>query len=165
VGFTEARIPEKDQMAGALEMIKIRVSSCMCGFCHTVTGRVKGGRIIIKIDTPCEKFQELTCLEFPLQELPENQSELTLELERQTDCSLECTRECALDCTRGCLIPNAVLNAVSIGKKLAKKKLAEAEIEETVVTESELAEAELAGSELIKIPFLGVTTYTTSEFQ
>jgi|GEM_PF-1177816 len=146
-------------------MIKISVSSGMCGFSHTVTGRVKGGRIIIKIDTPCEKFRELACLEFPLQELPENQSELTLELERQTDCSLECTRECALDCTRGCLIPNAVLNAVSIGKKLAKKKLAEVEITGSELTESELAESELADMELIKIPFLEVTTYTTSEFQ
>jgi hypothetical protein len=132
VGFRKAASPagsteggeslKTDKMAGALEMIKIRVSSCMCGFCHTVTGRVKGGRIIVKIDTPCEKFRELTCLEFPLRELPENQSELTLELERQTDCSFECTRECALDCTRGCLIPNAVLNAVSIGKNLAKKE-------------------------------------------
>jgi hypothetical protein len=147
-------------MAGALEMIKISVSSCMCGFCHTVTGRVKGGRIIIKIDTPCEKFRDLNCLEFPLQELPENQSELTLELERQTDCSLECTKECALDCTRGCLIPNAVLNAVSIGKKLA-----EAEIMEVEIPGSEFAEEEITEIELIKIPFLGVTTYTTSEFQ
>ncbi|WP_440945688.1 DUF6951 family protein [Methanosarcina sp. T3] len=156
-------------------MIKISISSCMCGFSHKITGRVKGSRIIIKIDTPCEKFRELTYLDFPLQELPENRSELTLELERQTDCSLECTRECALDCTRGCLIPNAVLNAVSIGKKLAKKKLVEAEITGSEITGSELAESELADMELaeselvdmelVKIPFLGVTTYTTSEFQ
>ncbi|AKB35370.1 hypothetical protein MSSAC_0780 [Methanosarcina siciliae C2J] len=151
-------------------MIKMRVSSCMCSFCHTVTGKVKGDRIIIKIDTPCEKFRNLTCLEFPLQELPENQSELILELERQTDCSFGCTRECALDCTRRCLIPDAVLNAVSIGKRLAKKKLAETEIMKVEITSSEFAEAEIAAEELaeielIKIPFLGVTTYTTSEFQ
>lgn len=180
MGFRKAASPagsteggeslKTDKMAGALEMIKIRVSSCMCGFCHTVTGRVKGGRIIVKIDTPCEKFRELTCLEFPLRELPENQSELTLELERQTDCSFECTRECALDCTRGCLIPNAVLNALSIGKNLAKKKLAETEIVEVEIAGSELAGSELAEAEftemeLVKIPFLELATYTTSEFQ
>ena len=43
----------------------------MCGFSHTIMGRVEGDRIIIKIETPCEKFKELNCLEFPLQELPD----------------------------------------------------------------------------------------------
>lgn len=126
-------------------MTKISVSSCMCGFSHTIMGRVKGDKILIKIETPCEKFRELTCLEFPLQGPPENQSNLTLEMERQTDCSLECTRECAMDCTRGCLIPHAVFNICSI--------------------EKELAESELAETELVKIPFLEVTTRTASEFQ
>ena len=34
----------------------------MCGFSHTIMGRVEGDRIIIRIETPCEKFRELTCL-------------------------------------------------------------------------------------------------------
>jgi hypothetical protein len=108
-------------------MTKISVSSFMCDFSHKIMGRVEGDRIIIKIETPCEKFRELTCLEFPLQELPENQSEITLELERQTGCSLECTRECALDCTRGCMIPNAVFNICSIEKELAEMPILESE--------------------------------------
>jgi len=108
-------------------MTKISVSSCMCGFSHTIMGRVEGDKIIIKIETPCEKFRELTCLEFPIEEMPENHSNLALEMERQTDCSLECTRECALDCTRGCLIPHAVFNVCSIEKELAEMPILESE--------------------------------------
>ncbi|MDD3246989.1 MAG: hypothetical protein PHF18_09100 [Methanosarcina sp.] len=108
-------------------MTKISVSSCMCGFSHTIMGRVEGDKIIIKIETPCEKFRELTCLEFPLEEMLENQSTLALEMERQTDCSLECTRECAMDCTRGCLIPHAVLNVCSMERELAEMPILESE--------------------------------------
>lgn len=97
-------------------MTKIRVSSCICGLSHNVMGKVEGDRIIIKIDTPCEKFRKLSCLEFPLQKLPENQSNLTQEMERQTNCSFECTRECALDFTRECLIPSAIFDVCSIEK-------------------------------------------------
>lgn len=121
-------------------MTKIKVSSCICGFIHTIMGRGEGDKIIIKIETPCEKFRELSCLEFPLQGLPENQNDLTLELERQTDCSLECTRECALDCTGQCLIPSAVFDVCIIEKELAEARL-------------------------VKTPFLEVTEYTASEFQ
>ncbi|KKG13671.1 hypothetical protein EO98_05555 [Methanosarcina sp. 2.H.T.1A.6] len=117
-------------------MIKINVSSCMCGFSHTIMGRVKGDRIIIKIDTPCEKFKELTYLEFPLQGLPDNQSNLTMEMERQTDCSLECTKECALDCTRGCLIPHAVFNICRIERKLPETPI----LESTEYTVSECSD-------------------------
>lgn len=105
-------------------MTKINVSSHICCSNHTVMGRIEGDRIIIQIETPCEKFRGLTCLEFPLRKLPDNQSSLTLEMERQMDCSLECTRECALDCTRECLIPPAVLDVCSIEKELAETKLA-----------------------------------------
>lgn len=104
-------------------MTKINVSSCICDLNHTVMGRVEGNRIIIKIDTPCEKFRELNCLEFSLEELPDSQSDLTLEMEKQINRSFECTRECALDCTRKCLIPPTVFNVCSIENELTKKEL------------------------------------------
>ncbi|HOW16044.1 MAG: hypothetical protein QUS12_11995 [Methanosarcina sp.] len=121
-------------------MTKISVSSRICGLIHTVTGRIEGDRIIIEIDTPCEKFREFTCLEFPLQELPGNQESVTLEMERQINCSFECTRECALDCTRKCLIPGAVFDVCNVEKELTEEKLA-------------------------NTPFIEVTEYTFSEFQ
>ncbi|RXA16485.1 hypothetical protein EQO05_14015 [Methanosarcina sp. MSH10X1] len=106
-------------------MTKISVSSRICGLSHTVTGRTEGDRIFIEIDSPCEKFREFTFLEFPLQELPDNQNNITLEMERQINCSFECTKECALDCTRKCLIPDAVFNVCSIENELSKKEHAE----------------------------------------
>lgn len=121
-------------------MRKISVSSRICGLIHTVMGRIEGDRIIIKIDTPCEKFREFTCLEFSLQELPDNLENVTLEMERQINCSFECTRECALDFTRKCLIPGAVLNVCSVEKELEEEKL-------------------------VNTPFHEVTEYTVSEFQ
>ena len=121
-------------------MTKISVSSNFCGLIHTVMGRIEGDRIIIEIDTPCEKFREFTCLEFPIRELPDNQKNITLEMEKQINCSFECTRECALDCTRKCLIPPAVFNVCSTEKRLAEAKL-------------------------VNTPVLEVTEYTVSEFQ
>lgn len=106
-------------------MTKISVSSCVCDSNHTVTGRIKGSRIIVQIYTPCEKFRKSDCLEFPLYELPEDQSNLILKMEGQIGRSLNCTKECALDCTRQCLIPTTVFRLCSIEYELAKKELPE----------------------------------------
>ena len=141
-------------------MTKISVSSCICDSIHTITGRVEGDRIIVQIDTLCEKFRESNCLEFPLNGLPENQSNLILEMEGQIGCSFKCTRECALDCTRQCLIPPAVLNVCSIEYELAKKKLAE-----SVLAESVLAEPAFTEPALKETSFLETPKYTSSEIQ
>lgn len=109
-------------------MTKIILSSRICGLSHKVTGRTEGDRIIIGIDSPCEKFRKFTFLEFPLQELPDSQDNITLEMERQINCSFECTRECALDCTRKCLIPGAVFKVCSIENELTKREHAEPEL-------------------------------------
>lgn len=124
-------------------MTKISVSSRVCGIKHTVTGRIEGSRIIIEIDTPCEKFREFACLEIPVQDLSDMERNiersLITEMERQIDCSLECTKECALDCTERCLIPSAVFDVFSIEKELVEARLVEtAFLESTEYTASEL---------------------------
>ncbi len=96
-------------------MTKMKVSSYICGITHTIMGRVEGDKIIIEIDTPCEKFRDLSHLEFPLQEMYETQDKLALEMARKTECNMEC----ALDCTQDCLIPPAVFNICSIEKEHA----------------------------------------------
>lgn len=131
-------------------MTKISVSSRICGIKHTVKGRVEGSKVIIEIDTPCEKFRDFAYLEIPVQELSEKELSdkelsdkevnLTIEMERQMNCSLECTKECALDCTGKCLIPSAVLDVCSI-------------------------ERELAEARFVKTPFLEVSEYTASELE
>jgi hypothetical protein len=121
-------------------MTKISVSSRICGTKHIIKGRVEGNRIIIEIDTPCEKFRDFACLEIPVQELSDSEINLTAEMEKQINCSLECTKECALDCTGQCLIPTAVLNVCCIEKELAEAKL-------------------------IKTTFLEVAEFTASELE
>jgi len=106
-------------------MTEISVSSRICGTIHTVKGRAEGNKIIIEIDTPCEKFREFASLEIPVQDLSDIEKNLITEMERQINCSLECTKECALDCTEQCLIPSAVLDVFSIEKGLAGKKIVE----------------------------------------
>jgi len=128
-----------------LKMTKISVSSCICDSNHTITGRVEGDRIIVQINTPCEKFREFDCLEFALYKLPEDRSNLIMEMEGKMGCSLNCTKECALDCTRQCLIPTAVFSVCSIENELGKKEH----------TESALAKAS----------FVEATEYTSSEIQ
>jgi hypothetical protein len=93
-------------------MTKIKVLSSVCGINHTIMGKVEGDRIIVEIDTPCEKFRDLSPLEFPLQELSDIQGKLTMKMSRKTECCFEC----ALDFTRSCLIPSAVFNVCSIEK-------------------------------------------------
>lgn len=121
-------------------MTKISVSSRICGTKHTVKGRVEGNKIIIEIETPCEKFREFTYLEIPIQELVDIEKNLITEMERQVNCSFKCMKECALDCTRQCLIPSAVFNVYSREKELEEAKL-------------------------IKTSFLETTTFTTSEIE
>ncbi len=96
-------------------MTEMKVSSYICGITHTIMGRVEGDRIIIEIDTPCERFRDLSHLEFPLQEMYDTQEKLSLEMARKTECNMEC----ALDCTQDCLIPPAVFNVCSIEKEHA----------------------------------------------
>jgi len=96
-------------------MTKMKVSSYICGITHTITGKVEGEKIIIEIDTPCEKFKDLSRLEFPLQDTYDTQDKLSLEMAKKTECNMEC----ALDCTQDCLIPPAVFNVWSIEKENA----------------------------------------------
>lgn len=121
-------------------MTQISISSRVCGTDHTIKGRVEGGRIIIEIDTPCEKFREFACLEIPVQELSDIEKNLISEMERQMNCSFECTKECALDCTMHCLIPSAVFDVFSIEKELAEVRL-------------------------LKTPFLEVSKCTASDYE
>ena len=64
-------------------MTEMKVSSYICGITHKIMGRVEGDRIIIEIDTPCEKFRDLSHLEFPLQEMYDTQEKLSLEMARK----------------------------------------------------------------------------------
>ena len=105
-------------------------------------GRIEGNGIIVKIVTPCEKFRNLNCMEFPFHKLPNSQNDIIFEMERQINCSFECTKECALDCTRKCLIPHLILNICSIENELAKTP---------------------TDKKILKIPLLENTMYTISE--
>jgi hypothetical protein len=121
-------------------MTEIKVYSRICGINHKVKGRIEGDKIIIEVETPCEKFREFAYLEIPVQALPDKEMNLITEMERQMNCSLECTRECALDCTGECLIPSAVFDICSI-------------------------ERELTESRLVKTPFLEVGECTVSDYE
>lgn len=112
-------------------MTKISVSSRICGIKHTVKGRVEGNKIIVEIDTPCEKFREFNSLEIPIQELSYIEKNLITEMERQINCSFECTKECALDCTEQCLIPSAVFSVCAAEKKLVEARFVKTPILET----------------------------------
>lgn len=101
-------------------MVKVCVFSRICSVSHDVIGKIEGSRIVIKIDTPCEKFRKHFHLEFPLHKLPQSKCDIIQEMERQIKCSFECSKECALDCTEQCLIPPAVLEVCNMEKGLVK---------------------------------------------
>ncbi|MDD3042255.1 MAG: hypothetical protein PHV51_04480 [Methanosarcinaceae archaeon] len=90
-------------------MTKISISSKFCAHTHTVSGKVEWNKIIVKIDTSCEKFKGIPNLEFPIMEFSKTREKKIIELAkyRKTDCS------------RKCPIPYAILNVCNIEKGFA----------------------------------------------
>lgn len=47
-------------------MSEVTVNSTLCGFIHKISGRKQGNKIIIDIETPCEKIKEFSHMEIPI---------------------------------------------------------------------------------------------------
>ncbi|WP_440951629.1 DUF6951 family protein [Methanococcoides sp. FTZ1] len=94
-------------------MTKITVDSAICGFTHTVTGHLDGDRIIIDIDSPCEKIREISHLEVPMMEIFGIDDNYVIRKAKEAKCSSTC------------LVPCAVLHMCSLEAGFMSKNLAE----------------------------------------
>ncbi|AKB17769.1 MULTISPECIES: DUF6951 family protein [unclassified Methanosarcina] len=95
-------------------MTEITVNSTICDFTHKLRGCMKGGKIIVDIETPCEKIKKISHLEVPMMETMDIKDNYVMDKAKEAKC-----------CSN-CLVPCGVLNLCKlesgfIAKSLAKK--------------------------------------------
>ncbi|RPJ72937.1 MAG: hypothetical protein EHM20_13050 [Alphaproteobacteria bacterium] len=95
-------------------MTEIIVNSTICGFVHTIKGSKKGNKIIIDIETPCEKIKKFSHMEVPMTEILDIKDNYVIDKAQEANCS------------SNCLVPCAVLNLCRLesgflARSLAKK--------------------------------------------
>ncbi len=95
-------------------MTEITVNSTLCGFVHKISGSLKGSKIIVDIETPCEKIKKFSHMEIPMMETMDIKDNYVMDRAKEAQCS------------SNCLVPCAVLNLCKLesgflAKSLAKK--------------------------------------------
>jgi len=94
-------------------MTDVTVNSTICGFVHDIHGVLKGDKIIIDIETPCEKIQQMSHLEVPMMEILDIKDNYVMEKAKEAKCS------------SNCLVPCGILNVCRIESGFLAKSLAE----------------------------------------
>jgi hypothetical protein len=95
-------------------LTEITVNSNICGFVHKIRGSKKGNKIIVDIETPCEKIKKFSHMEVPVKEILDIKNNYVIDRAQEAKC-----------CSN-CLVPCAVLNLCRIesgflARSLAKK--------------------------------------------
>jgi hypothetical protein len=90
------------------------VNSTICGFVHKIHGSKKGNKIIVDIETPCEKIKKFSHMEVPMMEILDIKNNYVIDRAQEAQCS------------SNCLVPCAVLNLCRmesgfLAKSLVKK--------------------------------------------
>ncbi len=96
------------------KLAEFTVNSNVCGFVHKIRGNKEGKKIIIDIDTPCEKIKRISHMEVPMMDILDIKNNYVIDRAHEADCSANC------------LVPCAVLNlcrmeAGFLAKSLVKK--------------------------------------------
>ncbi|AAM31950.1 MAG: hypothetical protein AAGU10_11945 [Methanosarcina mazei] len=95
-------------------MTEITVNSTICDFVHTIRGSKKGSKIVVDIETPCEKIKKFSLMEIPVNEILDIKNNYVIDKAQEARC-----------CSN-CLVPCAVLNLCKLecgflARSLAKK--------------------------------------------
>ncbi|QLC50165.1 hypothetical protein HWN40_07875 [Methanolobus zinderi] len=77
-------------------MTEVRVNSRICGFTHIVRGKRDGKKIIVDIDTPCEKIKKMSHLEVDMMDLFDIKDNLVMEKAKEARCTPTCLVPCAV---------------------------------------------------------------------
>ncbi|WP_319507924.1 DUF6951 family protein [uncultured Methanolobus sp.] len=77
-------------------MTEVKVNSGICGFTHIVRGRKDGQKIIVDIDTPCEKIKKMSHLEVGMMDLFDIKDNLVMEKAKDVRCTATCLVPCAV---------------------------------------------------------------------
>ena len=94
-------------------MTEVTVKSNVCGFTHKVCGKMEGDKIIVDIDTPCEKVKNMSHLEVPLMDLFDIKDNYVMQKAQEAKCSVTC------------IVPSAVLHVCCLEAGMMSKSLVE----------------------------------------
>ena len=94
-------------------MSEATVNSTICGFVHKINGRMGGNKIIIDIETSCEKIKQMSHMEVPMMEIFDIKDNYVMERAQEAKCS------------SNCLVPCGVLNVCRIEAGFLAKSLVE----------------------------------------
>jgi hypothetical protein len=95
-------------------LTEFAVNSTLCDFVHKIHGNRKGNKIIVDIETPCEKINKISHMEIPMTEILDIKNNYVIDRAQEAKC-----------CSN-CLVPCAVLNLCRmecgfLAKSLVKK--------------------------------------------
>jgi hypothetical protein len=77
-------------------MTEITVYSNVCDFTHKINGKLDGDKIIIDIDTPCQKVKRISHLEVPMMDLFDIKDNCVMQKAQEAQCSSTCLVPCAV---------------------------------------------------------------------
>ena len=92
-------------------MTDVTVNSTICGFVHKIRGELKEDKIIIDIDTPCEKIQQMSHLEVPMMETFDIKDNYIMDISKE------------VKCCSNCLVPSGILHVCKIEAGFLAKSL------------------------------------------
>jgi len=93
-------------------LTEITVNSTICGFTHKIKGSMKGDKIIVDIETPCEKIKKFSHMEIPMMETLDIKDNYVIDKAQEAQCS------------SNCLVPCALLNLCKLERGFMAKSLA-----------------------------------------
>ncbi len=94
-------------------MTNVTVNSTVCGFVHHIHGVLDGDKIIIDIDSPCDKIQNMSHMEIPMMQILDIKDNYVIERAQKEKCS------------SNCLVPCGILNVCRIEAGFLAKSLAQ----------------------------------------
>jgi hypothetical protein len=95
-------------------MTEVTVKSNVCGFTHKVRGKMEGDKVIIDIDTPCQKVKRISHLEVPMMDLFDIKDNCVMQKAQEAQCSSTCLVPCAV-------LHVGLMEAGMMSKSLAKE--------------------------------------------
>lgn len=91
---------------------RVTVNSSICGFVHKIHGKTEGKKIIIDIETPCEKIKKMSHMEIPITETMDIKDNYIMNKAQE------------FQCTPICLVPCGVLHVCRMESGMLSKNLA-----------------------------------------
>jgi len=78
------------------KLTEFTVNSTICGFVHKIRGSKKGNKIIVDIETPCEKIKKFSHMEVPMMEIMDIKNNYVIDRAQEAQCSSNCLVPCAV---------------------------------------------------------------------